>query len=121
MSLLYQVPHGQPSSDRHPCAPLLHVTLKDLGGLGKKAAIQQSKAIMAAVVAKLPRQVQAAAVDLDGMSEDNEYAGTEVSWAGRNVSFTATLEAVASQQLVRDVNLNSDADVTAKTSRNPLP
>ena len=70
MSLLYQAPHGQPSSDRHPCAPLLHVTLKDLGGLGKKAAIQQSKAIMAAVVAKLPRQVQAAAVDLDCMSED---------------------------------------------------
>ena len=70
MSLLYQAPHGQPSRDRHPCAPLLHVALKDLGGLGKKAAIQQSKAIMAAVVAKLPRQVQAAAVDLDGMSED---------------------------------------------------
>ena len=69
-----------------------------------------------------PKQVQAAAFDLDGSDEDitmqvQQQSPSKMVWAGRSVTFMATLEVVASQQLIKDMNLNSDADVAANTSR----
>ena len=80
---------------------------------------------MSAVVVKPPGQVQAAAVDLDGRDEDiamqvQQQSRSKMVWARRSVTFMATLEVVASQQLIKDMNLNSDADVAASTSRTPV-